>query len=64
LVADTDLVLTAPSRVARIFEPPLPLAGFELTMWWHPRTERDPARRWLREQILAAGHLDRREKSE
>jgi DNA-binding transcriptional LysR family regulator len=62
IVAETDYVLTVPARLARIFEashrlrsfpPPLPLDGFSVTMWWHARTERDPARRWLREQVLA-----------
>jgi DNA-binding transcriptional LysR family regulator len=60
IVAETDYVLTVPARLARIFEashrlrtfePPLELNGFSVRMWWHARTERDSARRWLREQI-------------
>ena len=59
-VASTDLVLTVAGRIAEAFartlplqllEPPLPLPGFTLSMFWHVRHETDPAQRWLREQL-------------
>ncbi len=63
LVAASDLVCTLPARIARgaaashavvAFEPPVELPGFDVAMYWHPRRERDPAVRWLREQARAA----------
>ena len=43
----------------RILEPPLPLKPITETMFWHPRSEDDPAHRWLREELaeLAASVL-------
>ncbi len=61
IVAQTDLVLTLPERVAMTFASSLPLAivppplqvpGFTMAMLWHERTHDDPAHRWLRERIL------------
>lgn len=63
LVAATDLICTLPTRIAHagsqrhdvvVLEPPLPVAGFDISMFWHPRRERDPAVQWLREQLRAA----------
>ncbi len=60
VVAQTDLVLTLPERVALAFAavvplvvvpPPLPLPGFSIVLLWHERTHDDPAHRWLRQQI-------------
>jgi DNA-binding transcriptional LysR family regulator len=54
----TDLVLTLPARVARVFErrgrlkalpPPVPIAPAEVALHWHERFEPDPGNRWLRE---------------
>jgi DNA-binding transcriptional LysR family regulator len=64
IVASTDLVVTMAERVARVLAPPLDLVileppsellltGFTLSMLWHERTQTDPARRWLREVIVA-----------
>jgi DNA-binding transcriptional LysR family regulator len=62
IIAQTDLVLTVPERVALTFSeqlplailpPPLPVPGFTITLLWHDRTHHDPAHAWLREQILA-----------
>jgi DNA-binding transcriptional LysR family regulator len=56
----TDLVAMLPERLARqhpglrVCAPPLPLPGYEMAMLWHERVHRDPAHRWLREQIAAA----------
>jgi DNA-binding transcriptional LysR family regulator len=60
VIAASDLVCTLPARVARAaagvvtFAPPIELPGFDIAMYWHPRRERDPAVRWLRDQVRAA----------
>lgn len=58
-VANSDLVVTLPRRIARYFAQLLPLQlvpmppelvfETDLTMSWHERFEEDPANRWLRE---------------
>ena len=57
VVAATDLVLTLPERVARLYEEQLPLRtlklpfevpGFTVSMIWHERSKSDPALRWAR----------------
>ncbi|HEY2405416.1 MAG TPA: LysR family transcriptional regulator [Polyangiaceae bacterium] len=62
VVADSDLVSTAPERLARamakrypirLLPPPLRIPRFELAQVWHPRWDNDPAHRWLR-QIVAS----------
>ena len=54
----TDLVLTLPQRVARVFEkrgnlkslpPPVPIPPAEVAVHWHERFEGDPGNRWLRD---------------
>ena len=68
LVARTDLVLTTGEAQARalgpafdleIREPPLPMPPYEIAMLWHPRTEHDPAQRWLRALVQAVAEEDR-----
>ncbi|MBX3249533.1 MAG: LysR family transcriptional regulator [Myxococcales bacterium] len=63
VVASSDLVLTAPSRLARAFArhgglrvlpPPIPLERFPNHLFWHERFDHDPAHVWLREAIAAA----------
>jgi DNA-binding transcriptional LysR family regulator len=53
----TDLILTLPARVARVFErrgklkalpPPVPIPQAEVAVHWHERFEADPGNRWLR----------------
>jgi len=60
VVAATDLVWTAPSRLARAFaeqvpltirEVPFDVAGFSVVMRWHVRLDRDPGLAWLRETL-------------
>jgi DNA-binding transcriptional LysR family regulator len=60
IVAESDLVLTLPRRLAERFvrmapltlhEPPVELRGFALTAVWHERRQRDPAHRFLRELV-------------
>src|SRR5688572_6552044 len=57
----TDLILTLPARVARVFErrgrfkslpPPVPMPAAEVAVHWHERFAGDPGNRWLREQII------------
>ncbi|MBL8943295.1 MAG: LysR family transcriptional regulator [Myxococcales bacterium] len=63
VIAQTDLVLTLPERVARAFAaslplvivpPPLEVAGFSMMLLWHDRVHDEPGQRWLRERIVDA----------
>lgn len=63
LIACSDLIATLPRKVAslaceslplEIFEPPIELSPFSMTMYWHPRDDTDPAMRWFRRQVLLA----------
>jgi DNA-binding transcriptional LysR family regulator len=63
IVAQTDMELSLPERIANVFVAiaplrilslPIDLPRYELVMVWHPLRERDPAHRWLREQIVTA----------
>lgn len=63
VVARTDYLVMVPSRLMRdrklglqVFQPPFAVDGFEVSMLWHPRTERHPAHSRLREKLL---HLQR-----
>ncbi len=64
IVASSDLLLTMAERVAEVVVEPLglavlfpprelELAGFTSSLFWHERTHEEPARRWLREVIVA-----------
>ena len=57
----TDLILTLPARVARVYErrgkfktlpPPVPIPPAEVAVHWHERFEADPGNRWLRQQLV------------
>lgn len=61
IVAESDLMLTIPSRLAQAFSNtfglqvlPLPLAvpPIDIKQYWHARYQHDPASRWLRAQFL------------
>jgi DNA-binding transcriptional LysR family regulator len=61
-VAGSDMILTAPNRLARelekiapvrVVKAPRELAGFKYEMTWHARLTADPAHAWLRDQIRA-----------
>jgi DNA-binding transcriptional LysR family regulator len=63
IVAQTDMELSLPERIAHVFAAsaplsvltlPIDLPRYDLVMVWHPLRERDPAHRWLREQIMSA----------
>ena len=62
IVAKTDMVLSLPERIATQFVGLAPVKilplrmdfpDYRLVMIWHPLWEKDPAHRWLREQIFA-----------
>ena len=42
-----------------VFELPFKSRQITVSQMWHPRMERDPAHRWLREQILAICRVKR-----
>jgi len=59
----TDIVVSGPRRFLRaagaehglrVMDHPLTETRLDVCMMWHIRTERDPANRWLRAQIVAA----------
>ena len=61
LVADSDMILTLPDRLARRLAAQLPLALLDLplqvaplspAMIWHERVHGDPAHVWVRQQIV------------
>jgi DNA-binding transcriptional LysR family regulator len=63
----SDLILTLPARVARVYEkrgrfkslpPPVAIPAAEVAVHWHQRFDGDPGNRWLRDQ-LADLFLDR-----
>jgi DNA-binding transcriptional LysR family regulator len=44
----------------RLVDPPFPIAPMSEAMFWSPRTDADPAHRWLRARVQsAASALDR-----
>jgi DNA-binding transcriptional LysR family regulator len=60
IVAQSDLVLTAPLGLARLLSPglgvvmaaaPLPLPEHAVDLVWHERFSSDPGQRWLRELV-------------
>jgi DNA-binding transcriptional LysR family regulator len=64
----SDCVCTLPHRflarftnVLDLFDPPLPLARFQLNAFWHPRMGEDPAHSWLREQVFRVAKMQGRD---
>ena len=64
IVAETDMILSLPYRIARqfkkftpleIFPVPVELPSYDLVMIWHPLREKEPAHLWLRDKITAIG---------
>jgi DNA-binding transcriptional LysR family regulator len=60
IVARSNMIALVPSRVAqgrtgqiRMFEPPMPVTGFDMALIWHDRTTTHPLHRWLRDRITA-----------
>jgi DNA-binding transcriptional LysR family regulator len=63
LIAESDLICTVPARLARrssdalnVLATPCEVGTFSVHMGWHPRTDSDPAQKWLREQVLTAAN--------
>lgn len=63
LLEDSDLVVVLPARVAQLYarerrlrtvELPVPIASFEVRLYWHARQDGVPAHRWLREEVARA----------
>lgn len=68
LARETDLIASVPERHTAglrrdvgTFALPVPIAGFTLSMLWHPRMDGDLAHRWLRSTVrrVCAGTRDR-----
>jgi DNA-binding transcriptional LysR family regulator len=62
ILEKSDLILTLPARVARVFErrgrlkalpPPVAIPPAEVALHWHERFEPDPGNRWLRDLMIA-----------
>jgi len=60
VVSQTNLITTVPRRAAevlgrrlrlRLFEPPLRIPPFEISMVWHGRTDEEPLAHWFREEV-------------
>ena len=63
VIAQTDMILTVPSRAAdelarantlTQFEPPLEIEGFGYRLLWHERSQSDLGHTWLRDLIAAS----------
>ncbi len=64
IVAQTDMVLSLPYRIAKqfqkiaalnIFPVPLELPSYDLVMIWHLLRDKDPTHCWLRDRITTIG---------
>jgi len=62
-IAQTDLILTVPRKLAeiiadmarvRVVEAPREIQSFPYFMSWHPRLSNEPAHQWFREQLRSA----------
>jgi DNA-binding transcriptional LysR family regulator len=68
MMPGTDIIATVPLRLAKILqqqhplqilEPPMRLPKVSYAAYWHERSQKDPAHRWLRSVVLeAARQLD------
>jgi DNA-binding transcriptional LysR family regulator len=63
VIAETDLLLTVPTRIAdalarmlpiRVLQPPLDLPSFDTHLAWHERLAGDAGHAWLRSTIVSA----------
>jgi DNA-binding transcriptional LysR family regulator len=61
IVANTDRIVTVPSRVANAFVSlanvrvcalPVKIPSFDITLSWHPRFAEDPGIRWMRAVMI------------
>lgn len=62
IIAETDLILTIATRVARALRgalplrevpPPVEIPGFTISAYWHAHRQDDAGHRFLREQLFA-----------
>jgi DNA-binding transcriptional LysR family regulator len=58
VITRSDMIAVVPERLVsdrtdrlQIFEPPLPVTGFTISLIWHDRTTSHPAQKWLRDKI-------------
>ena len=63
VIAQTDMILTVPSRAAdelarantlERFAPPLLIEGFGYRLLWHERSRADLGHKWLRDLVATA----------
>jgi len=54
MVAMVPARLVADDLSLRVVEAPIDVPGYQMVMLWHERVHRDPAHRWLRDQIAQA----------
>jgi DNA-binding transcriptional LysR family regulator len=61
LITSTDLLVMVPERFAKVmaglvraqvFPPPMKVPSFEVMQYWHARSDKEPANRWLRSLIM------------
>ena len=62
VVAETDMLLTAPLSLARkydvaIEELPFPAPPLETLLYWHRNADQDPANVWMRGALLKAAQM-------
>jgi DNA-binding transcriptional LysR family regulator len=62
IIANSDLIITVPSRLGKLFQellplrllmPPIDLPSFRVKAFWHERNHHDPANIWLRGLIVS-----------
>jgi DNA-binding transcriptional LysR family regulator len=63
-----DLIALVPARLLRaddkrlaVLKSPIEVPGFAVIAVWHPRSDKDPAHRWLRSRLAATAQIGRRE---
>ena len=65
-IAQTDLILTVPRKLAkvvakiagvRVVEPPREIKAFPYFMAWHPRLTNEAAHTWFRDQVRMAARI-------
>ena len=61
IIAETDLILTAPKRLLETYEsllplkilkPPMEMRGFDIIQVWHERSHNDPVLSWIRKKLF------------
>ncbi|SNT34471.1 transcriptional regulator, LysR family [Noviherbaspirillum humi] len=69
IVSSSDLVATVPNAIAqrfaemaevKVMTPPFEMPRFDLKQHWHRKSHQDPKNAWLRSQVVALFHNDKR----